>query len=88
MNRREFLAAAAAATGYSVFVDADAAPIAAATPVPPREIRDVFETISPSRETPAGASEPHMSLVDLECAAAAMEDSPSARLAVEEHWLV
>ena len=28
------------------------------------------------------------SLVDLECAAAAMEDSPSARFAVEEHWLV
>jgi uncharacterized protein (TIGR02118 family) len=28
------------------------------------------------------------SLVDLECAAAAMHDAPSARFAVEEHWLV
>jgi uncharacterized protein (TIGR02118 family) len=28
------------------------------------------------------------SLVDLECAAATMEDTPSARFAVEEHWLV
>jgi len=28
------------------------------------------------------------SLVDLECAAAAMEDTSSARFAVEEHWLV
>lgn len=28
------------------------------------------------------------SLVDLECAAAAMEDTPAARFAVEEHWLV
>ena len=28
------------------------------------------------------------SLVDLECAAAAMGDTPSARFAVEEHWLV
>jgi uncharacterized protein (TIGR02118 family) len=28
------------------------------------------------------------SLVDLECAAAAMDDAPSARFAVEEHWLV
>jgi uncharacterized protein (TIGR02118 family) len=28
------------------------------------------------------------SLVDLECAAAAMEDSAAARFAVEEHWLV
>jgi hypothetical protein len=28
------------------------------------------------------------SLVDLECAAAAMEDTGAARFAVEEHWLV
>jgi uncharacterized protein (TIGR02118 family) len=28
------------------------------------------------------------SLVDLECAAAGMGDTPSARFAVEEHWLV
>lgn len=28
------------------------------------------------------------SLVDLECAAAALGDTPSARFAVEEHWLV
>ena len=28
------------------------------------------------------------SLVDLECAAASMEDTASARFAVEEHWLV
>ena len=28
------------------------------------------------------------SLVDLECAAATMDDTPSARFAVEEHWLV
>jgi uncharacterized protein (TIGR02118 family) len=28
------------------------------------------------------------SLVDLECAAAALGDAPSARFAVEEHWLV
>lgn len=28
------------------------------------------------------------SLVDLECAASAMEDTPAARFAVEEHWLV
>ena len=28
------------------------------------------------------------SLVDLECAAAAMQDTSSARFAVEEHWLV
>jgi uncharacterized protein (TIGR02118 family) len=28
------------------------------------------------------------SLVDLECAAAIMDDAPSARFAVEEHWLV
>jgi uncharacterized protein (TIGR02118 family) len=28
------------------------------------------------------------SLVDLECAASALEDTPAARFAVEEHWLV
>ncbi len=28
------------------------------------------------------------SLVDLECAAARMDDTPAARFAVEEHWLV
>jgi uncharacterized protein (TIGR02118 family) len=30
----------------------------------------------------------YASLVDLECAAAEMDDTPSARFAVEEHWLL
>jgi len=36
-------------------------------PAPPREIRDVFETISPAKPGAGPAAEPHMSLVELEC---------------------
>src|SRR6185437_7981047 len=68
MRRRDFLAAAGL-TGYSLLVRADGA-WAGSSPVvtPPREIRDVFDVISPEKDAgPALAREPHMSVVDLNC---------------------
>jgi len=69
MRRRDFLAAAGL-TGYSLFVRAEGAwaDSAAQVPAPPREIRDVFDVISPEKDAgPALAREPHMSVVDLNC---------------------
>src|SRR5437016_3823424 len=67
MNRREFLAAAAGATGHSVFVRADttSAPPAVAPAAP--EIRAVFERISPAAAHSGALGEPHMELVELSC---------------------
>ena len=70
MNRREFLAAAAGVSGYSIFVRADVAgnaPAAAMIQPPHPDIRDVFERISPAAAHAGVAGEPHMDLVDLAC---------------------
>jgi hypothetical protein len=66
MFRREFLAAAASLTGYSLIVRADELPPAPQTPTPD-EIRKSFEGIVPAGDLAERRfdGEPHMTLVDL-----------------------
>lgn len=65
-GRREFLAAAASLTGYSLIVRADEIPPAPVTPTPD-EIRKSFEGIVPAGDLAERRfdGEPHMTLVDL-----------------------
>jgi hypothetical protein len=68
LGRREFLAAAAGLTAYSVFVQGVG--VADAGERTPKEVRDSFRTIAPPDPKLAArrfAGEPKMTLVDLEC---------------------
>jgi hypothetical protein len=66
-GRREFLAAAAALTGYSVICKADELPAPTAPPTPD-QLRDAFGKLAPAGELANArfAGEPHMTLVDLQ----------------------
>ncbi len=70
MRRRDFLAAMGM-TGYSLIVNADGAPATSSTAPATqnsRDIREVFETISPAADkTSPQSAEPHMTLVELDC---------------------
>lgn len=66
LGRREFLAAAASLTGYSLVVHADELPPAPATPTP-EQIRASFSTVAPPGDLAEKRfdGEPNMTLVDL-----------------------
>jgi hypothetical protein len=66
LGRREFLAAAASLTGYSLIVKADELPAPPRTPSPD-EIRAAFDTVAPPGDLAERRfdGEPHMTLVDL-----------------------
>lgn len=66
LGRREFLAAAASMTGYSLIVKADELPVAPNTPTP-EQIRASFDVVAPPGDLAEKRfdGEPNMTLVDL-----------------------
>ena len=62
MDRRDFFAAAAGATGYSIFVTPDEA---SANPRSPEEIRKELTRLAPGGDRIAAQAEKNMTLVDL-----------------------
>jgi hypothetical protein len=70
LGRREFLATAAGASAYSLFVFADGATAGAGEGRTPEQIRGAFDAIAPIDPEAVKRrfdGEPHMTLVDLEC---------------------
>src|SRR5579871_525326 len=66
MNRRDFLSAAAGATGYSLIVRVDE-PSACAADRTPDEIRKELARIAPAGDRTPAPAEKNMTLVDLAC---------------------
>jgi len=68
MNRRNFLALAGAAAGYTVLVRANDLAAGATAPPSRAEISRAFDAIAPPQPADARfAEEPHLTLVDLDC---------------------
>ncbi len=66
MNRRDFLSAAAGASGYSLLVKVDG-PSAHAAERSADDIRKEMDRDAPKGDNAAAANEPHMAVVDLTC---------------------